>query len=228
MQLIFFYKYRHLYFNIEEPISLIAKVLTNFRDVTSCISVAGTQVFTDTFLYPYTSYSYHLEASNVHGSTSSSTLTYRTQPGIPIGSLHLNPILPFGPHSVSFNWTALSNNSGPIEKYILICTSFIGLQPCGQHEGLETFATIWNLVPFTRYSFYLQACTSGGCLLSQQVAVITAQAPPEEQQPPAVRSISSTGLAVEWEHPKKPNGRIWCPWFNKVTSVSCLIIWNVS
>ncbi|KAJ6666904.1 hypothetical protein lerEdw1_018906 [Lerista edwardsae] len=169
----------------------------------------STQVFTDTFLYPYTSYSYHLEASNVRGSTSSSTLTYRTQPGVPVGNLHLNPILPVGPHSISFNWTALSNNSGPIVKYILRCASTVGLQPCGQHEGLETFATIWNLVPFTRYSFYLQACTSGGCLLSQQVAVITAQAPPEEQQPPAVQSISSTELAVEWEHPKKPNASGW-------------------
>lgn len=162
----------------------------------------------DTFLHPYTSYSYHLEASNIRGSTSSSSLTYRTQPGIPIGNLQLNPIFPVEPHSVSFNWTALSNSSGPIEKYILICTSSIALQSCGQHEGLETSATVWNLAPFTKYSFYLQACTSGGCLLSQQVEVITAQAPPEEQPPPAVQSISSTELAVEWNHPKKPNGRI--------------------
>ncbi|XP_053139313.1 usherin [Hemicordylus capensis] len=166
------------------------------------------QVFTDSSLYPYAFYSYHLETSNIHGSTRSSALTYRTQPGIPVGDLHLNPVLPVGSRSVSFNWTALSNNSGPIEKYILTCTSAVDFQPCGQYEGLETSAVLWNLVPFTNYSFYVQACTSGGCLVSQQVAVITAQAPPEEQQPPVIQSISSTEFAVEWDPPKKPNGII--------------------
>nr|XP_056708935.1 usherin [Euleptes europaea] len=168
----------------------------------------SSQVFTESSLFPYTFYSYYLETSSVHGSTRSAALTYRTEPGIPVGNLHLSSVLPVGPYSVSFNWTALSNDSGPIEKYILTCTSSIDLQPCGQYEGLETSATLWNLVPFTKYSFDVQACTSGGCLQSQPVAIITAQAPPEEQQPPVIDSISSTELFVEWSPPKKPNGII--------------------
>ncbi|XP_042331708.1 LOW QUALITY PROTEIN: usherin [Sceloporus undulatus] len=167
-----------------------------------------TQIFTDTNLLPYTFYSYHLETSNVHGSTKSAALTYRTQPGIPAGNLHLNPVVPVGPHSVSLHWTALSNDSGPIEKYVLTCISSLDLKPCGQYEGLETSATIWNLVPFTKYSFSVQACTSGGCLLSQQVAVVTAQAPPEEQEPPVIHPISSTEFVVEWAPPRKANGVI--------------------
>ncbi|XP_062981457.1 usherin [Elgaria multicarinata webbii] len=168
----------------------------------------STQNFTDSSLFPYTFYSYHLESRNAHGSTRSAALIYRTLPGIPVGNIHLNPIIPVGPHSVSFSWTALSNNSGPIEKYVLTCTSLLNLQPCGQYEGLETFTTVWNLVPFTKYIFYVQACTSGGCLLSKQVEVVTAQVSPEEQQPPVIHSISSTELAVEWAPPKQANGVI--------------------
>lgn len=158
-------------------------------------------------MFPYTFYSYYLETSNVHGSTRSAALTYRTEPGIPVGNLHLSLALPVGPYSVSFNWTALSNDSGPVEKYILTCAS-IDLQSCGQYEGSETSATVSNLDPFTKYSFRVQACTSGGCLLSQPVPILTAQAAPEEQLPPVIESTSSTELFVGWSPPKKPNGRI--------------------
>ncbi|XP_039192169.1 usherin isoform X7 [Crotalus tigris] len=166
------------------------------------------QVFVDSNLLPYTLYTYHLEASNIHGFTRSIELTYRTQPGIPLGNLHLNPVFPVGPYSISFNWTALSNDTGPIEKYILTCISSFEHQSCGQHESLGTSITVWNLVPFKKYSFYVQACTSGGCLLSQQLSIITAQAPPEEQLPPVIQNISSTELAVEWVPPRKTNGVI--------------------
>ncbi|XP_070813494.1 usherin [Pituophis catenifer annectens] len=166
------------------------------------------QVFVDSNLLPYTFYTYYIEASNIHGFTRSTELTYRTQPGIPLGNLHLNPVFPVGPYSISFNWTALSNDTGLIEKYILTCISSFEHQSCGQHESLGTSITIWNLVPFTKYNFYVQACTSGGCLLSQQLSIVTAQAPPEKQLPPVIQNISSTELAVEWLPPRKANGVI--------------------
>ncbi|XP_009705300.1 PREDICTED: usherin-like, partial [Cariama cristata] len=166
------------------------------------------QTFTDTMLSPYTFYSYYIQASNIHGFTRSATVTYRTKSGTPTGSLHLNPIFPVSHHSVLLHWTSLSNDSGPIEKYILTCTTLIDLQPCGQYEGLKTSAIIWNLIPFTKYVFSVQACTSGGCLKSQPVTIITAQAPPEGLHPPMIETISSTELAVEWSPPEKPNGII--------------------
>uniref|UniRef100_A0A663LW22 Usherin n=1 Tax=Athene cunicularia TaxID=194338 RepID=A0A663LW22_ATHCN len=147
------------------------------------------QTFTDTMLSPYTFYSYYIQASNVHGFTKSASVTYRTPSGMPTGSLHLNPVFPVSHHSVLLYWTSLSNDSGPIEKYILTCTRLVDLQPCGQYEGLKTSAIIWNLIPFTKYVFSVQACTSGGCLKSQPVTVITAQAPPEGLQPPVIETI---------------------------------------
>uniref|UniRef100_A0A8B9SU76 Usherin n=1 Tax=Anas platyrhynchos TaxID=8839 RepID=A0A8B9SU76_ANAPL len=166
------------------------------------------QTFIDTTLSPYTFYSYYIQASNIHGSTRSASVTYRTKSGTPTGNLNLTPVFPVSHHSVLLYWTAPSNDSGPIEKYILTCTGLVDLQPCGQYEGLKTSAIIWNLMPFTKYVFSVQACTSGGCLKGQPVTVITAQAPPEGLLPPVIQTISSTELSVEWSPPAKPNGII--------------------
>ncbi|KAM6217822.1 usherin isoform 2-T2 [Rhynchocyon petersi] len=168
----------------------------------------NTQYFLDAALSPYTWYSYHIETANVHGSTRSVAVNYRTSPGIPQGSLNLSYIMPVSSNSVKLTWTAPSNASGPIEKYILSCASLDGTQPCVPYEGPDTSATIWNLVPFTKYHFSVQACTSGGCLHSLPVTVTTAQAPPKRLNPPVVQKISSTELHVEWSPPLEPNGVI--------------------
>uniref|UniRef100_A0A8C9BFN6 Usherin n=1 Tax=Phocoena sinus TaxID=42100 RepID=A0A8C9BFN6_PHOSS len=166
------------------------------------------QYFLDTALSPYTSYSYYLETSSLSGSTRSAAVTYRTKPGAPEGSLNLSYISPISSDSVTLTWAVPSNRSGPIEKYILSCAPLDGIQPCVPYEGLETTATIWNLVPFTKYRFAVQACTSGGCLHSTPLTVTTAQAPPQRLGPPEVRKISSTELHVEWAPPVEPNGII--------------------
>ncbi|XP_004439711.1 PREDICTED: usherin [Ceratotherium simum simum] len=166
------------------------------------------QYFLDTALSPYTSYSYYIETTNVHGSTRSAAVTYRTRPGVPEGRLNLSYIPPVSSDSVTLYWTAPSNRSGPIEKYILSCAPVGGIQPCVPYEGHETSATVWNLAPFTKYHFSVQACTSGGCLHSSPLTVTTAQAPPRRLGPPEVRKISATELHVEWSPPMEPNGII--------------------
>lgn len=169
--------------------------------------ISDIQYFLDTDLSPYTSYSYYIETASVHGSTGSAPVTYKTKPGVPEGNLNLSCILPVGSDSVTLAWTTPSNHSGPIEKYILSCASSSGNEPCVPYEGRETSATIWNLVPFTKYHFSVQACTSGGCLHSSPLTVITAQAPPQRLGAPEVQKIGSTELHVEWSPPMEPNGK---------------------
>nr|KAF6395357.1 hypothetical protein HJG63_009920 [Rousettus aegyptiacus] len=166
------------------------------------------QHFLDTTLSPYTSYSYYIETNNVHGSTRSAAVTYRTKPGVPEGNLNLSFIIPIGSDSVTLTWAAPSNRSGPIEKYIVSCAASDDVQPCVPYECQETFATVWNLVPFTTYQFSVEACTSGGCLRSSPITVTTAQAPPRRLGAPQVWTISSTELHVEWSPPTEPNGII--------------------
>uniref|UniRef100_A0A8D0R6P0 Usherin n=1 Tax=Sus scrofa TaxID=9823 RepID=A0A8D0R6P0_PIG len=166
------------------------------------------QSFLDAGLLPYTSYSYHMETRSVSGSTKSAAVTYKTKPGAPEGSLNLSYISPVHSDSVTLTWATPSNRSGPIEKYILSCASVDGVSPCVPYEGPETTATIWNLVPFTKYHFSVQACTSGGCLHGSPLTVTTAQAPPRRLDPPVVRKISASELHVEWAPPVEPNGII--------------------
>ncbi|KAM8817678.1 usherin isoform 1-T1 [Rhynchonycteris naso] len=166
------------------------------------------QYFSDTALSPYTLYSYSLETTNVHGSTRSAAVTYRTKPGVPEGSMNLSYVIPVGSNSITLTWTAPSDHAGPIERYIVSCAPANDIRPCDPHEGHETAVTIWNLVPFTKYHFSVQACTDGGCLHSSPVAVTTAQAPPRRLGPPTVQKISATELHAAWSPPMEPNGII--------------------
>ncbi|XP_004700202.1 usherin [Echinops telfairi] len=166
------------------------------------------QYFLDTALSPYTVYSYYIKTSSAHGSTRSAAATYRTKSGVPQGSLNLSYVIPVSSDSVQLTWTAPSNDSGPIENYILSCARLDGTQACAPFESQRTAAAIWNLLPFTTYRFSVQACTNGGCLSSLPMTVTTAQAPPQRLSPPEVHKISSTELHVEWSPPLEPNGII--------------------
>ncbi|MEE6473903.1 hypothetical protein FKM82_010212 [Ascaphus truei] len=166
------------------------------------------QSYTDTSLLPYTAYFYYVDAKNVHGFASSTTVMYRTKAGAPIGDIYLNHISPAGPYSASLNWTITSNESGPIEKFRLINTSTDSPQPNVFYEGPETLVTVHNLAPFKKYNFSVQACTIEGCLQSLPVTVVTGQAPPAFQNPPVMQNSSSTDLHLQWFPPFQANGII--------------------
>ncbi|EHB00446.1 Usherin [Heterocephalus glaber] len=164
------------------------------------------QYFLDTALSPYTSYSYHIEATNVHGSTRSAAVIYTTKPGLPQGHLNLSYVVPVGSNSVTLTWGALSNHSGPIERYTVSCVPSDNLTSCAPYEGLKTSATIWNLTPFTKYQFSVQACTSRGCVQGSPIMVTTAQAPPQKLSPPKIWKVGATELRAEWAPPAEANG----------------------
>ncbi|XP_041108645.1 usherin [Polyodon spathula] len=168
----------------------------------------GSKVFNDTELSPYTVYSYYIVASNVHGLTRSSTVSYRTMSGIPIGDLHLNLIGSAGSQTASFNWTSSLNTSGPIEKYVLSSITLGDPEARVHYQGHQTSVNVTELAPFTRYNFSLKACTSGGCAEGRPITFLTAQIPPEGQAPPRIKNISSAELYVEWDPPVEPNGII--------------------
>ncbi|XP_028616049.1 usherin isoform X2 [Grammomys surdaster] len=167
-----------------------------------------TQYFLDTSLSPHTAYSYSIETSNVHSSTRSVPVTFKTKPEVSEGYLNLTHIIPVASDSITLTWSGLSNHSGTVEKYVLSCTPVDSTELCVSYEGPETSATIWNLVPFTQYCFSVQGCTNGGCLYSLPIVVTTAEASPQRQGPPTVWKISPTELRVEWSPPVDPNGII--------------------
>ncbi|XP_037397596.1 usherin [Pygocentrus nattereri] len=169
----------------------------------------GTMQFIDSSLSPYTLYTYQLITSNLHGNTSSSSISLRTLASVPDSDeLQLSLVGRPGPTSASFNWTEPLNASGPVELYTLTSAEEQTGEEHVRYEGLESEVTVDELQPFTRYIFSLQACTNGGCAYSNNVTLITAQISPQQQPAPHVTTLGSTQMRVDWEPPALPNGII--------------------
>ncbi|XP_049320201.1 usherin isoform X1 [Astyanax mexicanus] len=166
-------------------------------------------LFTDSGLSPYTLYTYQLLTSNVHGNTSSSSISLRTLASIPEpNELQLSLVGRAGPTSASFNWSEPLNTSGPVELYTLSSVEEQSGEELLHYQGMLTEVTVDGLQPFTRYVFSLQACTNGGCARSDNLTLLTAQISPQRQPPPRVAMLSSTELQVDWDPPDLPNGII--------------------
>ncbi|KAM5165253.1 usherin [Mantella aurantiaca] len=166
------------------------------------------QSYTDGYLLPYTTYTYYVDAWNIHGDVRSAQVVFRTRTGAPNGEIDLGLSYPVGQYSVSLNWTVAKYDSGPIDNFKLMYTSTGSPEVTNAYQGLDTKVSLHNLTPFTRYNFSVQACNSEGCLQSPLFAVVTAQAPPVGQTPPVVQNSSSTDLYLQWSPPLQPNGVI--------------------
>ncbi|XP_055085949.1 usherin [Periophthalmus magnuspinnatus] len=164
--------------------------------------------FEDTDLSPYTNYTYWLVTANVAGSTISASVSCQTLGAPPSADeLKLKIVGRPGPTSAYFAWSAPSNDTGPVEKFLLF-----SIEPNGEHflhyTGLSTEAVASDLMPFTQYSAYLEACSSGGCTVSKPLSLLTASAPPQNQPPPNVTTTGPHTLNASWEPPAQPNGVI--------------------
>ncbi|XP_010177692.1 PREDICTED: usherin-like [Mesitornis unicolor] len=74
-------------------------------------------------------------------------------------------------------------------------------------EGTATQQTIHGLKPFTTYSIGVEACTCFNCCSKGPMAQITTQpAPPSEQPPPQIRTVTSRNASFQWSAPQSPNG----------------------
>lgn len=76
------------------------------------------------------------------------------------------------------------------------------------YTGLDMSFTISNKEPYTKYSFYIIACTSAGCTQSAAAEVRTKEAPPTGLDAPRATVGGSSLVRVEWNAPRKPNGLI--------------------
>ncbi|XP_072320975.1 usherin [Eucyclogobius newberryi] len=165
--------------------------------------------FEDTDLSPYTNYTYWLVTANVAGSTTSASVSCQTLGAPPSADeLKLKLVGRPGPTSAHFAWSAPSNDTGPVERFLLFSIEIFVGEPVVHYTGLSTEAVANGLKPFTQYSAYLEACASGGCTASKPLSLLTASAPPQNQTPPNVTVIDAHTLNASWEPPAHPNGVI--------------------
>ncbi|XP_052767673.1 usherin-like isoform X2 [Mya arenaria] len=159
----------------------------------------------DENLMPYRIYSYVVEATNAFGSVRSAPISFLTPAGSPYGVVVLN-VSNIQAKSAAFSWNPPSIMNGPLLKYILYSTDNDTKTTHWQGQALRV--TLQSLVPFTRYVFNVDTCTTGGCLVSEPVTFPTMSAVPEGMAPPVIMAVNNTALNISWEPPAFPNGII--------------------
>ncbi|XP_051795531.1 usherin [Acanthochromis polyacanthus] len=166
--------------------------------------------FEDVGLFPFTNYTYWLVTANVAGSTRSASASYQTLGAPPdADQLHLTLVGRPGPTSASFNWSTPRNDTGPVERFVLSSMeSSDGAESFIHYSGLSTEAVVSGLKPFTQYAVKLEACSSGGCTSSLPLPLLTASAPPQNQDAPRVTATGPHTLHASWDPPSQPNGVI--------------------
>ena len=163
--------------------------------------------FNDTDLTPFTNYAYQIEAFNIHGSTISRTVVYRTPAGSPSGTVEFT-VGTITARTASFQWSRPTAANGVIQKYLLVSSNHRDPTEVTHYEGLAFEMVVTDLTPFTNYTFVLRACTEGGCLNSQLLVVITGDTVPEAQGPPDIMAIGESELYISWGPPQYPNGEL--------------------
>ena len=159
--------------------------------------------FLDQGLDPYTVYSYTVEACTGGGCTGSSPSSLRTAQAAPSGVLP--PVLEaLSALAIRTSWGVPNKPNGIITRYQLFQVG----ESSPRYTGLARSFTISNKEPFTKYSFYIKACTVVGCTQGPAAEVRTKEAAPRGLDAPTATVGGSAFVRVEWNAPRQPNGVI--------------------
>ena len=159
--------------------------------------------YIDTGLFPFTEYTYIVEACTNAGCTNSTTASNTTFEALP--ELVSDPVITnLQSRSLTITWSVPGSPNGIITEYVLALTSNNTIL----FTGLALTHSISDLIPYTNYTFQLSVCNSVGCSLSNEVRAETPQAAPEGVSAPRLRDLTATSVAIEWSPPTVANGLI--------------------
>ena len=154
-----------------------------------------------TGLTPNTVYRFRVLATNAGGTTASEVGQNTTLEDAPDG---LSPPVTTVVNSTAINikWQEPSQPNGVITEYIL------------SRNGTEIFRGITLILmytdtalqPFTYYSYYIQACTSGNCSASTPTVARTDEAIPEGIVPLSITFVASDTVSFTVNEVTRPNG----------------------
>lgn len=159
--------------------------------------------FLDQGLDPYTVYSYTVEVCTGGGCTMSPPSSRRTAQaapsGVPAPALQAVSAL-----AITISWRIPDKPNGIITRYELY---EVGLNS-PRYRGLDMSFTISNKEPYTKYSFFIRACTVAGCTQGPTADVRTKESAPRDLAAPTATVGGSQLVRVEWNAPRRPNGLI--------------------
>ena len=152
-------------------------------------------------LLPYTWYAFSVTACSGGGCITSEQTLVKTKESAP---LSVNPpaVFPLDSTSIRVNWSAPAITNGEISLYQLSMDETV------VYEGMHEEYSVVGLVPYQEYTFFLTACTRGGCTDSSVVTGHPNEAPPLNMNPPLLRVVSSSAIEISWSAPYYPNGVI--------------------
>ena len=162
--------------------------------------------FVDQGLEPYTMYSYTVEVCTgciVDCCTQSPPSSRQTAQAAPSGvrppALEAQSAL-----AIKISWGVPDKPNGIITQYQVYEVG--GSSPI--YTGQDMTFTISGKEPYSKYSFYITACTSEGCTQSAPAEVRTKEAPPRDLGAPVATVGGSSFVRVQWSAPRSPNGVI--------------------
>ena len=153
-------------------------------------------------LRPNTNYEFRLAASTVGGTGYSSWTLAETLEAPPLGLRPLIAQKHASGRELSFSWDEPAAPNGKITNYIVYSN---GVKV---YSGISRKFNLPRLLPFTFYTFQLEACTSAGCTKGSIQNITTAETPPDFLQAPIFSAVESKYVTLEWQPPALPNGKI--------------------
>jgi len=106
--------------------------------------------------------------------------------------------------AITITWRKPDKPNGIITEYQLYEVG----KSSRLYAGLGMSFTISNKEPYTKYSFYINACTVAGCTQGPSAEVRTKESAPRGLDAPRATVGGSRFVRVEWSPPLKPNGVI--------------------
>ena len=184
----------------QPPPSNLTGVLTLFSTIPTI------REYNDTTVLPASGYQYAIRTTNNAGETVSPFLFILMPEAAPVG-ISTPSLDATGPTSIQTTWTPPTMPNGVITIYQLfrvepddnIVSVYTGQNPTFTDTGLS---------PFTLYSYFLQACTAGGCGNGSMAMQRTDETIPEGLSAPVATALSANNISITWQPPQTPNGII--------------------
>lgn len=193
-----------------KPNGVILSYLLRHRlfimDVQGSVPTVAANVSSDTLhavasnLEANTDYEFQIVAYNGAGSVQSAWQLATTQEGCP---QLLQPITATADPSgtaLFLTWNAPLKPNGAITSYKIYADTVYTI-------GSRRF-DFRRLVPFTAYTFQLEACTTVCCVRGENQTIRTAEISPVGQAAPRLVANTPSQILVTWRPPSSPNGII--------------------
>ena len=152
-------------------------------------------------LNPFTQYGFSINAINSAGNLSTG-FTTKTTLEAPPAFVDTPVLFVESATIIRVSWLRPVQPNGRIVNYNLYQNNSL------INSSLDTMYTVEDLLPYTLYQYFVEACTSLGCTTSDAVSSTTMQSTPEDLEAPDITIISPTEIRLDWLPPQRPNGII--------------------